>query len=240
MKIRRWSLLALVGLLFAYALPAFAADASSNDPTRVLRSVNARGTFLNLKVVDGKGRPMSGVRVTAVGSDLNDVHAVTGPDGIAHLDGLPNESKGVIHPFKKQTRGVNWDILLESGRENNCTIQFYTVYEKNPVKVKLPTPARIEHKWEPITYQGAKVPLKSLRIIDENWQEMTFYPPLGRGVITSAYTRPWEWSGKPMPMVTEWNLAVWNVIKRPQPKPAPAAPVTEPAPVVAPTEPASN
>ena len=219
MKLRRWSILALTSILFACAVPAFAAD---GDPSRVLRSVSSRGAMLDLKVVDGKGRPMSGVRVTAVASDLSDVQAITGPDGVAHLDGLPNQSTGTVHASKKQNRSVPWNILIESGKDNKCTVQFYTVMEGNALKMKLPTPGRIEHKWEPITYQGPTLPLKSLKVIDNNWQELTFHPT-SKGVITLAYTRPWEWSGKPMPITTDWHLAVYTVIKKPKPVETPSA-----------------
>lgn len=237
MKMRGWSLLALLGLLLAYALPALAVGPSS-DPSRVLRSVNARGAILDLKVIDGKGRPVSGARVSAIGSALDEVTAVTGPDGVAHLDGLPNQSKGTVHPFKNQKQSVSWDILIESGKDNHCTIQYFTVMEGNPLKLKLATPNRIEQKWEPISYQGPKLPLKSLKVLDNNWQELVFYPT-SKGVITLAYTRPWEWSGKPMPMVTEWYLAVYTVVKKPRPAAPAAAPGAAPASAPAETKPAN-
>lgn len=219
MKMRKWSLLMLAGLMFAWTVPAFAANAGSDDPSRVLRTTSGRGTFLEVTVLDTKGRVVPGARITATASDLTEVSAVTGPNGVAVLDGLPNESKGTVHATKN-LRTVSWDLLLESGKENRLTVRYNVICERNALRVKLPTPARIEHVWQPVKYVGATLPVKGSKF-EDNTQQLTFHPH-GKGTITLAYARPWEWEGKPMPMVTDWHLSVYTVVKCP-PKVKPAA-----------------
>ena len=231
MKIRSWSLMALTALLLAcWAIPAMAAGESS----QILRAAGNRGTFLMMTVLSDKGLPVPGVRVTAVGSDLVERSAVTGPDGVVELDGLPNDSRGTIAPFKNQTQTVSWHMMLESGKENRCTVQAYTVMQPNALLVTLPVVASgTGHTWEPVAYSGNKLPLRSSKILDQNaapgsnaWQQLTFSPS-SKGVITLAYIRPWEWNNVDLPKTNDWRMVVYRVIPRPKPKAAPAAPATE-------------
>lgn len=240
MKMRNWTLFLLTGLLFAcWSIQAFAANVPGDDPTRVLRTSALRGAFLEVQVMDTKGRPVSGAKVTAMASDLTEVFAITGPDGKAILDGLPNESKGTVHAHNKLP-AVSWDILIESGKENHLSIRHHyipsnwrnNVCVRQSLKEKLPTPDRIEHAWETVKFQGPDVPIKGSVFVDSSWQELTFNPPVGKGVITLAYTRPWEWTGKPMPLVTDWHLSVYTVTacpRKPAPKAVPVTPVPAPA-----------
>lgn len=245
MKKRSWSLLMLAGLLLVWAVPAFAVSAGSDDPSRIVRQTEGKGVMLEVTVLDTKGRPVTGADITAVHSNMSNINAKTGPGGLAVLDGLPSDSKGTLHAItrnKQSLRTVNWDILVQSGYQNRCTIRYYTICERNPLVVKLPTPGRPnkEMQWDPVSYVGAKLPVRKSRFIQNEWQELTFYPH-GKGVITLAYARPWEWAGKPKPLVTDWYLAVYTVVKCPprvKPQPAPVVqPAAQPAPVAAPAAP---
>ncbi len=44
-------------------------------------------------------------------SALSQISAVTGPDGIAVIDGLPEKSTGTVHA-SSNLRAVNWDIVV--------------------------------------------------------------------------------------------------------------------------------
>lgn len=231
MKMRSWTLLVLTGLMLAWSATAFAAASGSpDDPSRVLRQNTARGAFLELTLLDTKGRPVSGAKVTAVASDLSQVDAVTGPDGIAILDGLPEESTGTVHAVKK-LRAVNWDIKLQAGKENHLTVRHNTICYgvnprkyRNPLIVKLPTEQpRFDQRWAPVSYVGATVPVKGDKFLDDNWQQLTYHPT-GKGQITQAYFRPWgvfEGSAA-KPMSTWWHISVYTVVNCDRPVAAPA------------------
>lgn len=121
MKTVRWSLMVLAGLLLAWAVPAMAAD-MLEDPSHQIRAVQARGTILEMKVLDSRGAPVSGVRITAMGSDQNMREVVTNARGEAILDGLPNRSTGTVHGNKAHRKNVNWTFELESGMINKCIV----------------------------------------------------------------------------------------------------------------------
>lgn len=232
MKMRSWILLMLSGLLFAGAVTAFAATPASDDPSRVLRQPVARGTILEVTLLDTKGRPVSGAKVTAVRDDFYEVNAVTGPDGVAILDGLPIESKGTVHAVKK-LRAVNWDIKLQSGKINYLTVRHNVLcYGDNPRKytnplvVKLPcAQPRFEQRWAPVSYVGREWPVKGDKFIDDNTQQLTYHPARGsKGQITQAYFRPWgilEGEAK-LPIVPWWHISVYSVVNCDKPQPAAA------------------
>lgn len=220
MKMRSWTLLMLTGLLLVWAIPAFAANAGSNDPTRILRSNDAKGAILEVTVLDTKGNPVPGAKVTAIGSDLRENSAVTGANGIAVLDGLPAMSKGTVHATKN-LRAVNWDINLEHGKINHLTVRYnvlcYGLHPrkyKNPLIVKLPTPQpRFEQRWAPVSYVGDKYAVKGDKFLDNDWQQLT-YNPSGKGQITQAYFRPWgeQEGAAPLPKVNWWHISVYSVV----------------------------
>lgn len=220
MKTRRWTLLVLTGLLLAWAIPAFAAPASPEEPNRVLRHPEAKGAILEVTVLDTKGRPVPGAKITAIGSDMRETHVVTGPNGVAVLDGLPTDSKGTVHA-KDKLRAVDWDIKIEHGRINYLTIRHnvlcYGVYPRkyrNPLVVKLPTEqTRFERRWAPVSYKGGVYPVRNDRFLDESTQQLTYHPT-GRGEITQAYFRPWgEHEGDAeKPMVRWWHISVYSYV----------------------------
>jgi hypothetical protein len=229
MKMRNWTVLLLTGLMLAWGVTAFAATATDDD-SRVLRQPVARGTILEVTLLDTKGNPVSGAKVTAVRDDLNQVEAITGPDGIAVLDGLPMESKGTVHQMKN-LRAVNWDIRLQSGKINYLTVRHNIVCYginprkyRNPLIVKLPVhQPRYEQRWAPISYVGANLPLKGDKFLDDNWQQLTYHPT-GKGQITQAYYRPWgvHEGLAELPVVPWWHISVYSVVNCDKPAAAPA------------------
>lgn len=244
MKMRSWTLLVLTGLMLAWSATAFAAATGSpNDPSRVLRQVTARGAHLELTVLDTKGRPVSGAKVSAVASDLSQIAAVTGPDGTAVLDGLPEESTGTIAQVKN-LRSVNWNIRLEPGKLNHLIVKYDTLCYgldprkyRTPLVVKLPTEQpRFDQRWAPVHYStsvwpfdrewpvemGKVWPVKGDKFIDEAQQQLSYIPMDGRGQITQAYFRPWgEYQGAAkMPKATWWHISVYNYVNCDRKNPA--------------------
>lgn len=221
MNVRNMTLVFLTGLMLAWAASAFAATPTA-DQNRVLRQPVARGTILEVTLLDTKGIPVAGAKVTAVRDDLNEVSAITGPDGVAVLDGLPNDSKGTVHQVRK-LRAVNWDIKLQSGKINYLTVRHnilcygdkprkYT----NPLIVKLPCEQpRFEQRWAPVSYVGAQLPVRGDKFLDDSTQELTYHPARGSsGQITQAYFRPWgtlEGEAK-LPIVPWWHISVYSVV----------------------------
>lgn len=246
MKTRRWTLLALTGLLLAWGTSAFAAATGSpDDPSRVLRQYNARGAHLELTVLDTKGRPVSGAKVTATASDLSEVSAVTGPDGMVVLDGLPDYSTGTVHATKN-LRAVNWNINIQAGKLNHMTVKYDTLcYGVNPRKYRTPLKVnlfteqpRFEQRWAPVHFSsamwswdgpwpmelGKPWPVRSDKFVDDSWQELTYLPLDGRGQITQAYFRPWgafEGSAE-MPKSTWWHVSVYTYVNCDKRNAAPA------------------
>lgn len=217
---RSWTLLMVTGLLLAWCLPVFAANVPGDDPTRVLRTTALRGAFLELTVLDTKGRPVSGAKVNAVGSDLSQVTAVTGPDGKATLDGLPENSTGTVGATKN-LRAVNWDIRLQHGKDNHLTVKYDTLcYGVNPRKYTTPLVVKLfteqpryEQRWAPVSYIGGTYPVKGDKFLDDSWQQLTYHPS-GKGQITQAYFRPWGvYEGAAAkPMSTWWHISVYTLV----------------------------
>lgn len=226
MKLRSWTLLALTGLLLAWTATAFAAPATpTNLENRVVRGPDTRGAILEVTLLDTKGRPVAGAKVTATRKDQREVAAVTGPDGVAVLDGLPNDSTGTVHQVKG-LRAVNWDIKLQSGMINALTVRHNVVcygdYPRkytNPLVVKLPIhQPKFEQRWAPVSYVGKTWPVKGDKI-DGNFQQLTYHPARGsKGQITQAYFRPWgplEGAVKlpeELPIVPWWHISVYSVV----------------------------
>lgn len=246
MKLRQWTLFLLTGLLCVWATSAFAAASGSpDDPSRVLRQYNARGAHLEVTVLDTKGSPVGGAKITALASDLSQISAVTGPNGIAVLDGLPEKSTGTVHATNK-LRSANWDIVIQAGKLNHLTVKYDTLCYgidprkyRTPLRVKLFTEQpRFEQRWAPVHYSGAiwnwdvewpadmgKVwPARGDKFMDDNWQELTYLPLDGRGQITQAYFRPWgEFEGaSKMPMSTWWHVSVYTYVNCDKRSAAPA------------------
>lgn len=236
MKTRRWTLLALTGLLLAWATSAFAAASGSpDDPSRVLRQYNARGAVLEVNVLDPKGRPVSGANIVARASDLTSITAVTNSSGTAVLDGLPEMSSGTLQATKN-LRAVNWNCILEPGKLNHLTIKYdvlcYGIYPRKyrtPLRVKLFTEQPIfDRRWEPVHYSSSLWPwdkpwpiektkgwpVRGRKTIDNNWVELTYLPMDNVGQITQAYFRPWGmWEGAaPMTLSTWWHLSVYTYV----------------------------
>lgn len=232
MKMRNWTLMILSGLLLAWATTAFAATPTA-DENRVVRGPNARGAILEVTLLDTKGRPVSGAKVTGVTDDMREVGAVTGPDGIAVLDGLALQSKGhVEHVNKKTLRAVNWDIRLQSGVINHLTVRhnllcYGDVPRKytQPLVVKLPIhKPRFEQRWAPVAYVGREWPLKGDKFLGEDTQQLTYHPARGsKGQVVQCYFRPWgEREGEAhtnveptldkLPVVPYWHISVYSVV----------------------------
>jgi hypothetical protein len=219
MKARNWIALLLSGLMLAWGTTAFAATAADNG-SRVLRQPVARGTILEVTLLDTKGLPVAGASITAVRDDLNQVTAVTGPDGVAVLDGLPTDSRGTVQQVKN-LRAVNWDIRLQSGKINYLTIRHNTVCYgvnprkyRNPLIVKLPVhQPRYEQRWAPVSYIGSPLPVQGDKFLDDNWQQLT-YQPTGKGQITHAYFRPWGTHEglAELPIVPWWHISVYTLV----------------------------
>lgn len=220
MKMRSWTLMLLTGLLLVWAFSASAAT-TGDDKTRVLREPDARGAILEVTVLDPKGRPLEGVKVTGVSKELLESSAVTNQNGLAVLDGLPTDSKGVVTPGKRGLRPVEWDINIEHGRINYLTVRYnvlcYGVYPRkyrNPLVVKLPTEQpRYDRRWAPVSYVGGTYPVKRDQFLDDDWQQLTYWPS-GKGQITQAYFRPWgvHEGEAEKPKVRWWHISVYNYV----------------------------
>lgn len=220
MKTRSWTLLLLTGLLLVWAIPAFAAT-TGDDKTRVLRVPDARGAVLEVTVLDPKGLPVQGAQVTAVSKELLESSAVTNNNGVAVLDGLPTDSKGVVTPGGRNLRPVEWDIKIEHGRINHLTVRYNVLCYgitprkyRNPLVVKLPTEQpRFERRWAPVSYVGGSYPARSDKFLDDNGQQLT-YAPSNKGQITQAYFRPWgEYEGAAeKPKVRWWHISVYSYV----------------------------
>lgn len=219
MKMRSWTLLLLTGLLMAWGVTAFAA--TPTDPAnRVVRGPETRAAILEVTLLDTKGKPVSGAKVTAETADLRQVSSVTGPDGVAVLDGLPLESKGTVHAINR-LRSVDWDIRLQSGMINYLTVRHNIVCYginprkyRNPLIVKLPVhQPRFDQRWAPVSYVGDVLPVKGDKFLDNNVQQLTYHPR-NKGQITQAYFRPWgEHEGETkMPVVPWWHISVYTVV----------------------------
>lgn len=232
MKMRNWTLLILTGLVFAWAASAFAATPTA-DQNRVVRSPAHRGAILEVTLLDTKGTPVNGAKVSATTDDNREVSALTGPDGVAVLDGLPLQSKGVVeHVTKKTLRAVNWDIRLESGVINYLTVRHnllcYGDYPRKytqPLVVKLPIhKPRFEQRWAPVSFVGRELPLKGDKFLGEDTQQLTYHPARGtKGQVTQAYFRPWgpregeaqnniEPTNDKYPVVPYWHISVYSVV----------------------------
>jgi hypothetical protein len=221
MKLRSWTSVILAGLLLVWAIPAIAA-VTGDDATRVLRVPDARGAILEVTVLDPKGNPVSGVKVTAVSKELLETTAITNGKGVAVLDGLRTDSKGTVHA-SKNLRAVNWDIKIEHGRINYLTVRYntlcYGIYPRkyrNPLIVKLPTEQpRFERRWAPVSYDvGNSFPVKGSKFLDDNWQQLTYHPTSNKGQITQAYFRPWgiHEGEADKPMVRWWHISVYTYV----------------------------
>jgi hypothetical protein len=218
MKMRGWALFFLTGLML-WGMTALAATAT-DDESRVLRQPVARGTILEVTLLDARGNPVSGAQVTAVRDDLDQVTAVTGPDGVAVLDGLPTDSRGTVQQTKN-LRAVNWNIRLQSGKINYLTVRHNTICYgvnprkyRNPLIVKLPVhQPRYEQRWAPVSYVGASLPVKGDKFLDDNTQQL-IYHPTGKGQITQAYFRPWGVNEglADLPVVPWWHISVYSVV----------------------------
>lgn len=256
MKMRRWSLMLLAGLLFAWAIPAMAAN-ELEDPSHQIRAPQKRGTILEVKVLDTKGSPVSGVKITALGSDQSMREVVTNSRGEAILDGLPNHSTGTVHANKVHKKNVNWTFEVESGMINKCIVQYHTLvhtmyYDGDKLTkqtwqplVVSPRPEINDDKkvyWKPVSFVGP-VLRESSKIITpgaapgaEVMRELT-YTPRGSGVITQARFRPSDWiattslQDMKMPVSNYWSLETYDfVTKKVVSNKAPAAAPASPAP----------
>lgn len=253
MKTVRWSLMVLAGLLLAWAVPAMAAGVLE-DPSHQIRAVQARGTILEVIVLDSKGSPVSGVRITAMGSDHNMREVVTNGRGEAILDGLPNRSTGTVHGNKAHKKNVNWTFELESGMINKCIVHYHTLVHTmyydgdtltrqtwQPLVVKRPEIYDDKQVyWKPVSFVGPVLRESSKLLTagaapgSEVMREIT-YTPRGSGVITMARFRPSSWiattalEDQKLPVSTYWSLDTYDFVTKKvnkAPAAAPAAPAS--------------
>ena len=261
MKMRRWSLLVLAGLLLAWAIPAMAAS-EMEDPSHMMRAPQKRGTILEVKVLNTNGAPVSGVRITALGSDHNMREVITNGRGEAILDGLPNKSTGTVHANSAHKKNVNWTFEVESGMINKLVVHYHvlthwmyyngetlTSQKWQPLVVQRPE-INDDKKvyWKPVSFVGP-VLRESSKIITPNAapgaeviRELTF-TPRGSGVITMARFRPMDWiattalrADQKLPVSNYWSLDTYDfVVKRVVSNKAPAAPAA-PAPAAQPAQ----
>jgi hypothetical protein len=236
MKMRRWSLMLLAGLLLAWTIPAMAASVLE-DPSHQIRAPQNRGAILEMKVLDTRGAPVSGVKITALGSDHNMREVVTNSRGIAILDGPPNQSTGTVHANKAHKKNVNWRFELESGMINECIVHYHVLthwqyYDGDklvsqkwqPLVVRRPeiNDDKSVH-WKPVSFVGP-VLRESSKIVTpgappgaEILRELT-YTPRGSGVITMARFRPSNWiasstlQNMKMPVSTFWSLDTYDFV----------------------------
>ena len=255
MKMRRWSLMLLAGLLFAWAIPAMAAN-ELEDPSHQIRAPQKRGTILEVKVLDTKGSPVSGVKITALGSDQSMREVVTNGRGEAILDGLPNRSTGTVHANKAHKKNVNWTFELESGMINKCIVHYHVLthtmyYDGDKLTRQTWQPLVVQRPeinddkrvhWKPVSFVGP-VLRESSKIVTPNaapgaevMRELT-YNPRGSGVITMARFRPSDWiattslQDMKLPVSTYWSLDTYDfVTKKVVTNKAPAAAPASPAP----------
>ena len=236
MKMRRWSLMLLAGLLLAWTIPAMAASALE-DPSHQIRAPQNRGAILEMKVLDTRGAPVSGVKITALGSDRNMREVVTNSSGVAILDGLPNQSTGTVHGNKAHKKNVNWHFELESGMINECIVHYHVLthwqyYDGDKLTSQKWQPLVVQRPeindnknvhWKPVSFVGP-VLRESSRIITpgaapgaEIMRELTFTPH-GSGVITMARFRPSNWiassalQSEKMPVSTFWSLDTYDFV----------------------------
>ena len=248
MKTRRWSLMVLAGLLLAWAMPAMAAS-EQEDPSHIMRAAQKRGTILEVKVLNTSGAPVSGVRITALGSDQNMREVITNSRGEAILDGLPNRSTGTVHANKTHKKDVNWTMEVESGMINKLIVHYHVLthwmyYDGDKLTNQKWQPLVVQRPeinddkrvhWKPVSFVGP-VLSESSKIVTPNaapgaevMRELTFNPR-GSGVITMARFRPTDWIATTalqemkLPVSNYWSLDTYDfVVKKVVSNKAPAA-----------------